>query len=119
MRRLAEVHAAKVFSRDVGSCREVSEGTVNPFVVGSSPTPGAKRNPCQSPVSEVSWGSVVTGIVSACRACVAIASPRIVLFRFMMVVVVPVGVFQVRDALSGVGRRCFGSCATPACSMLL
>jgi len=30
-------------------------------------------------------------------------------FRFMMVIVVPVGVFQVRDAYPVAGRRCFGS----------
>lgn len=30
-----------VLMRDVGNCREVSERSVNPLVVGSSPTPGA------------------------------------------------------------------------------
>jgi len=43
----------------------------------------------------------------------------LVQFRFMMVIVVPVGVFQVRDAVPVAGRRWFGSCVTLGGSMLL
>ncbi len=90
----------------------------NPKVAGSNPAPATKRILATQPNTQERLGEClaflhVPRVFSRARSLVD------VLFRFMMVIVVSVGVFQVRDAVPGAGRRCFGSCVTPVCSMLL